>query len=271
MATRVAPMSERRWPGLEHRASGSTTTGSTNRKPSKRSSTPPWPLHEGAEVLHVEVALEHALGEVAERGEARRSRRRAAADDPVDHVSLRRGRAADDEQHEEACSSVPPIRPSIVLPGLIQPRSGDLPIDEPTSERADVVGDDAEDDHEQGVGADVVAVGAGEPDRVSGCSTQRRISAAYEPSRPIHTMPIVVTAMFGSGPDSTPRAPMKPIGAGDEGERDDERQPAARRPSRRPAGRATHAARPGATAGRYPFSVTLPKYSKPAMASRRDR
>ena len=40
---------------------------------------------------------------------------------------------------------------------------------------------------------------------------QRMISAANEPSRPIHTMPIVVTAMFGSGPDSTPGAPMKPI------------------------------------------------------------
>ena len=39
---------------------------------------------------------------------------------------------------------------------------------------------------------------------------QRTISAANEPSRPIHTTPIVVTAMFGSGPDSTPAAPMNP-------------------------------------------------------------
>ncbi len=37
------------------------------------------------------------------------------------------------------------------------------------------------------------------------------MSAAYEPSRPIQTTPIVVMALFGSGPDSTPLAPMKLI------------------------------------------------------------
>ena len=66
-------------PGFEHAASGSRRPGSTNRKPSKRSSTPPWPLTQRAEVLHVEVALEHALGEVAERGEHGDDRRRGAA------------------------------------------------------------------------------------------------------------------------------------------------------------------------------------------------
>ena len=35
------------------------------------------------------------------------------------------------------------------------------------------------------------------------------MSAANEPSRPIQTMPSVVTAMFGIGPASTLRAPMK--------------------------------------------------------------
>ena len=41
----------------------------------------------------------------------------------------------------------------------------------------------------------------------------RRIKAANEPSSPIHTTPMVVTAMFGSGPDSTPDAPRKPTDA----------------------------------------------------------
>ena len=57
------------------------------------------PAHQGAEVLHVEVALEHALGEVAERGE---HRDHGGQDQQV----ARRPRVAalgqaDDEQHEE--------------------------------------------------------------------------------------------------------------------------------------------------------------------------
>ena len=53
---------------------------------------------------------------------------------------------------------------------------------------------------------------------------QRRISAANEPSSPIHTTPIVVTAMFGSGPDSTPGRADEAGGPGDERERHDEGQ-----------------------------------------------
>lgn len=41
----------------------------------------------------------------------------------------------------------------------------------------------------------------------------RTISAANEPSRPIHTTPSVVTAMFGSGPASTLVAPRNPAAA----------------------------------------------------------
>ena len=98
--------------------------------------------------------------------------------------------------------SVPPIRPSTVLPGLIQRAQRRLADRRTDEQGADVVGDDAEDDEEQRVGADVVAADVFD---------QRRISAAYEPSSPIHTTPIVVTAMFGSGPDSTPAAPMNPM------------------------------------------------------------
>ena len=41
----------------------------------------------------------------------------------------------------------------------------------------------------------------------------RRIRAANDPSTPIQTTPSVVTAMFGSGPDSTLVAPRKPAAA----------------------------------------------------------
>ena len=81
-------------------------------------------------------------------------------------------------------------------------------------QRADVVGHHAEGEQEQRVGADA---GADEPGRREPVPFEnRRISAANEPSRPIHTTPSVVMAMFGIGPASRLCAPMNVIDAGDE-------------------------------------------------------
>ena len=107
--------------------------------------------------------------------------------------------------------SAPPSRPSIVLAGLIQPRSGDLPIAEPTTSAPMSLAATPRATMNRVSVPMLLLLAPVSPNRVSGWFDTRRISAPYAPSRPIHTMPIVVTAMFGSGPDSTPRAPMKPI------------------------------------------------------------
>ncbi len=97
---------------------------------------------------------------------------------------------------------MPPISPSTVLAGLIHARSGVLPIDEPIN-RAPMSLATTPSTIRNSVSVPMFSNAGPRFD-------QRTISAANEPSRPIHTTPIVVTAMFGSGPDSTPGTPMKP-------------------------------------------------------------
>ena len=109
---------------------------------------------------------------------------------PVVHVSLR-SVEADDEQHEEREQRA--ADQALDRLAGADPRAQRRLADRRADEQgADVVGDDAEHDQEQRVGADVVARRR--------AFDQRRISAANEPSSPIHTTPIVVMAMFGSGP-----------------------------------------------------------------------
>ena len=93
------------------------------------------------------------------------------------------------------------MRPSTVLPGLIHARSGVRAERRADEQRPDVVGDDADDDQTQRVGARRVA----EPSSTSAGSARRTSRGGRSTRRPS-----VVTAMFGIGPTSTPSRPMKP-------------------------------------------------------------
>ena len=101
--------------------------------------------------------------------------------------------------------TVPPISPSNVLPGLIHCLSGVLPVDDPMN-RAPMSLAATPSTTRNSVSVPMLLTGSVLTDAL-------RISAAYEPRRPIHTIPIVVIAMFGNGPDSTPLAPMKLVAA----------------------------------------------------------
>src|SRR4051812_32728550 len=159
---------------------------------------------------------------------------------PVDHVSLRP--VSPTMNSTSRVSTVPPMRPSSVLPGLIQDRSGVLPSDEPTTSAPMSL---ATTPRTMTKSVSVPTC----PPAASTVLDHLVMSAANDPSTPIHTTPIVVAAMLGNGPDSTPAAPMNPMAPAMKANETTSGSP----PSPIPyatSGAATQAARPGATAGR---------------------
>ena len=220
-------------------ASRSTRPGSTNKKASKRSSTPPWPLTSVPKSFTSRLRL-NMLSVRSPSGANTAMTTPRISRSPVVHVSLRPVRPTTNSTR--SVSSVPPIRPSTVLPGLIHARSGVLPIDEPTS-RAPMSLATTPSTIRNSVSVPMLLPARPPFD-------QRTISAANEPSRPIHTTPIVVTAMFGSGPDSTPAAPMNPTAPAMKAKAMTSGSALDRRPSRRRAARRRTRRGPGATAGR---------------------
>jgi hypothetical protein len=117
---------------------------------------------------------------------------------PPFHVSLRPVRAT--TKSTMMVISDPPITPSTVFDGLIHERSGVRPIDDPTSSAPMSLATTPRTTRNS------VSV----PQFSPPVFDRRTMSAANDPSTPIHTMPSVVMAMFGSGPDSTPWAPRNP-------------------------------------------------------------
>ena len=146
-------------------------------------------------------------------------------------------------------ATVPPIRPSTLLLGLIQARSGvcrqrcratRAPMSLATTPMASR--------HSVSVPMLVLTKPAatGKPEPFE----YRRISAANEPRKPIHTTPSVVMAMFGIGPASRLLAPMNVIAAATNAEGDDQRQRLLAGPVGGDRASATQATMPMIVAGR---------------------
>ena len=153
-------------------------------------------LDDRAKILHIEIALEHALGEVADRchhGHDSTKRQQIASAIPARRLAPHTHQEHGAEGHHSSPDET--LKALVRADPLAQRRLADCTSDE---QGADVVGDNSDRDQTQRVGTD----GLLKPSAVIKPKLPKfKIAAPNEPRMPIQPMARTVIDMFGIGFD----------------------------------------------------------------------